>query len=58
MHPPAQYPHRLDTVHHSALNLKPLTRHCLLYSIVGWPSLCMCRLGLWYIYVYKAFLYK
>ena len=33
-----------------------LTHHCTLYARVLWPSLALCRLTHWYIFIYKSIL--
>jgi hypothetical protein len=50
----------IDTLYHGALscilNCTTLTRHCTLYTRVGWPSLVTRRLRQWYTFIYKAIL--
>lgn len=60
MHTSAQNFHMIDTAYHASLrfitNCKALTRHCELYSRVGWPPLATRRLCHWYTFIYKAIL--
>ncbi len=52
----------LDSVYHASLclitNAKSRTHHCILYEMVGWTSLAICRKQHWYIFIYKAMLGK
>lgn len=52
----------LDSVYHAALrfvtNSSFRTHHCNLYESVGWPSLHNRRLEHWYVFLYKAIMYK
>lgn len=60
MYSTSQCLHALETVFHGALrfitNLKSLTHHCLLYSLVGWFSFLIQRWMHWHIFIYKAVL--
>lgn len=48
----------LDSTYHSALRFitrrKHSTHHCVLYDLVGWPSLDIRRHKHWLLFVYKA----
>ncbi len=52
----------LDSVYHASLRFVTKssfrTHHCSLYESVGWLSLHNRRLEHWYIYLFKAILYK
>lgn len=60
MYSTSQCLHALDTVFHGALrfitNLKSLTHHCLLYSLVGWFSFFIQRWMHWHLFIYKTVL--
>ncbi len=52
----------LDSVYHASLRFVTKssfhTHHCSLYESVGWLSLHNRRLEHWYIFLFKAILYK
>ncbi|MDF4405775.1 hypothetical protein P3471_24855, partial [Vibrio parahaemolyticus] len=55
MHVTSSILRSLDSVFHASLcfntNTKSVTRHCILYDLVGWTSLTTCRQQHWYIFI-------